>query len=184
MPHIHTKPGQHDLTASAFIIRVEENQPPKVLLHRHKLLHKLLQPGGHVELNENPWQAIIHELREETGYDVHQLKVLQSAPNVPQNLDVSALFLPLPVIITSHQFADLNHFHDDLAFAFLTTELPKAREDENESHEFHWLSLAEISALNGNDDEIIPNVREIAQYVLENFNDWHAEDVRDFEEVK
>lgn len=37
MAHIHTKPGQHDLTASAYIIRDDGNEPV-VLLHRHKKL--------------------------------------------------------------------------------------------------------------------------------------------------
>jgi 8-oxo-dGTP diphosphatase len=66
MAHIHTKPGQHDFTASAFIIRIDTPKP-KVLLHMHKKLGVLLQPGGHIELNENPWQAVHHEIEEETG---------------------------------------------------------------------------------------------------------------------
>jgi 8-oxo-dGTP pyrophosphatase MutT (NUDIX family) len=56
MPHIHTGPGEHDHTASAVIIR-NESDGPKVLLHLHKKLNRLLQPGGHVELHETPWQA-------------------------------------------------------------------------------------------------------------------------------
>jgi hypothetical protein len=49
MAHIHTEPGQHDFTASAFIIRLDrldERGQPKLLLHKHKKLHKLLQFGG------------------------------------------------------------------------------------------------------------------------------------------
>lgn len=76
MAHIHTNPGEHDLTASAFIVR-DDFEEPRLLLHMHKKLHILLQPGGHVELNENPWQAIEHELREETGYTFDELEVLQ-----------------------------------------------------------------------------------------------------------
>ena len=59
MAHIHNEPGQHDLTVSAFIINVSDKENPKILLCRHKKLGKLLQPGGHVELDENPWQAVL-----------------------------------------------------------------------------------------------------------------------------
>lgn len=74
MPHIHEGDGQHDLTAGAFIIRFDQDEP-KGLLHFHRKLHKLLPIGGHVELNESPWQAIAHELDEESGYSMSQLMV-------------------------------------------------------------------------------------------------------------
>ena len=66
MAHVHTQYGEHDQTASAFIVRTDTEQP-KLLLHLHKKLGVLLQPGGHVELQENQWQAICHEIQEETG---------------------------------------------------------------------------------------------------------------------
>lgn len=76
MPHIHTEPGQHDQTASAFIIRTDTPEPA-VLFHMHKKVHILLQPGGHIELHETPWQAVLHEIHEETGYELSQLTILQ-----------------------------------------------------------------------------------------------------------
>lgn len=41
--------------------------PPGVLLHRHKRLGLWLQPGGHLEPGETPWQAARREAEEETG---------------------------------------------------------------------------------------------------------------------
>lgn len=38
-----------------------------VLLHRHKRLGLWLQPGGHVEPGETPWNAARREASEETG---------------------------------------------------------------------------------------------------------------------
>jgi 8-oxo-dGTP pyrophosphatase MutT (NUDIX family) len=178
MPHIHTKPNEHDLTASAFIVRLDENQEPKILLHRHKKLNKLLQIGGHVETNENPWQAMIHEIREETGYDIHQLKILQSAPNLEQNPNSNATYWPMPILCNTHRFGGIDHFHDDLSFAFLATELPSGEPDEGESRDFHWVNLAELNALTN--DEIVENSQEISRYVLENFATWRAEDVDKF----
>lgn len=40
-----------------------------VLLHRHKRLGIWLQPGGHVDAGETPWDAARRETLEETGID-------------------------------------------------------------------------------------------------------------------
>ena len=36
-----------------------------VVLHRHKRLGIWLQPGGHIESNEQPWEAAVRETVEE-----------------------------------------------------------------------------------------------------------------------
>ena len=41
-----------------------------VVLHLHKRLHKWLQPGGHIEPGELPWNGALREACEETGLDV------------------------------------------------------------------------------------------------------------------
>ncbi|HXQ60558.1 MAG TPA: NUDIX domain-containing protein [Acidimicrobiales bacterium] len=37
------------------------------VLHRHKRLHRWMQPGGHVDPGEAPWDAALRESQEETG---------------------------------------------------------------------------------------------------------------------
>ena len=69
------------MTISAWIMRRQDGEV-KALVHRHRKLHIWLQPGGHIEHTENPWQALAHELREETGYELSQLRVLQALPVV------------------------------------------------------------------------------------------------------
>lgn len=76
MAHIHTEPGQHDHTASGFIVRTDTPEPT-LILHRHKKTGKYMQFGGHIELDETPWQAVRHELMEESGYDLSDLQILQ-----------------------------------------------------------------------------------------------------------
>ena len=41
-----------------------------VLLLRHKRLGLWLQPGGHIDPGESPWQAAVREAHEETGLEV------------------------------------------------------------------------------------------------------------------
>lgn len=53
------------VTGSAIVVG-----PRGVLLHRHKRLGIWMQPGGHVEHGETPWEAAARETVEETGVAV------------------------------------------------------------------------------------------------------------------
>ncbi len=50
------------VTASAIVVG-----PRGVLLHRHRRLHRWLQPGGHLDPGEYPTDAALREGEEETG---------------------------------------------------------------------------------------------------------------------
>jgi 8-oxo-dGTP pyrophosphatase MutT (NUDIX family) len=54
--------GPTHVTGSALILR-----PEGILLHRHKRLGIWVQPGGHLEPGEFPWDAARREGEEETG---------------------------------------------------------------------------------------------------------------------
>lgn len=49
-------------TATAFIVHGQS-----VALHWHKKVKAWLPPGGHIETNEDPVQAVLREVLEETG---------------------------------------------------------------------------------------------------------------------
>jgi 8-oxo-dGTP pyrophosphatase MutT (NUDIX family) len=161
MPHIHTQPGQHDHTASAYLFRIDLDEP-KVLLHMHKKFGKYMQFGGHIELNETPWQAITHELLEESGYSMEQLTVLQPSGRITQLRD--AIMHPQPVTHNTHALPD-EHFHTDIVYAFTTTEVPKHQPSDGESTDIR--SFTRSALVNLPDDSIIENVREIALYIFD-----------------
>lgn len=163
MAHIHTAPGQHDLTVSAFIVR-DTAGGSQLLLHRHKILGIRLQPGGHVELDENPWTAILREITEETGYAPEQLMVLQPPLRVPETVDATAVHHPQPVSVRTHNFdADGQHRHIDLGFAFLVASEPTGELAAGESAELMWAGTEELVAL----EDIPENVRTIAMFVVD-----------------
>ena len=55
------------VTASALVVSDDDR---RVVLHRHKRLGLWLQPGGHIDAGELPWQGALREAAEETGLPV------------------------------------------------------------------------------------------------------------------
>lgn len=163
MPHIHTKPGQHDHTASAFIIRTDYEEP-KLMLHMHKKLGMYLQFGGHIELDETPWQTLAHELREESGYAIEQLTLLQPKERV-QNMAGVAMH-PIPFSYNTHKFNG-THFHTDVAFGFITNKAPRNQPDANESTNMILLTRKELAELPAN--KVYDNVRQCGLFLFDTF---------------
>ncbi len=142
MPHLHTQRDGHDLTASAFVFR-EAGDGPEVLVHLHRKLGLLLQPGGHVEPTENPWQALAHELREETGFHLEQLMVLQ--PLLPVQGLTHDNPHPLPAFLNTHEVGS-GHFHTDLVYALVADEPPRDAPGDGESLDLRWLTAEALAA--------------------------------------
>ncbi len=140
MPHIHTLNGQHDITVSAYIVRMQDDEP-LVLVHMHRKLGKLMQAGGHVELTETPWAALAHELAEETGYRLDELSVLQPMKNLP--LLEHAVVHPVPLLVNTHR-VNTEHYHSDLCYAFVARAVPAQAQAEGEADDIRWLTLAEL----------------------------------------
>ena len=177
MPHIHTEPGQHDLTASAFVVRMDTPEPT-IMLHLHKKLGRYMQFGGHVELHETPWQAIIHELREESGYDIDQFDVLQ--PKIRMKSMTGATMHPTPLCCNTHLFKQgMDHYHTDIEYALVTSEQPRHSVEDGESDAMRLFTIGELATLSS--DETFENIREIAMFVLkEIIPNWERVPATDF----
>jgi len=175
VPHIHTDVNQHDLTVTAFIVRVDLSEP-KVLFHTHRKLQILLPVGGHVELSETPWEAMAHELTEESGYHLGQLKVLQPSSRIRRLTKV--VQHPYPLSMNTHDMAG-GHFHTDIEYGFVATGNPERNVETGESLDLQWFTRSELDELPTT--EIFANVREVYRFLLdEALPHWESVNASDF----
>jgi len=131
MPHIHEK---IDLTVIAYIVRDE-----RVLMAQHKLVGHWLPLGGHVELDEDPEQALIREVQEESGIRVTDLEIAATKPDF-----VSPGFKPLfaPTFLDIHDMPG-NHQHIGMIYV-LRSKTDQVVLEERAADEIRWLSREEI----------------------------------------
>ncbi len=155
------------MTASAYIVRIDGNQP-RLVLHQHKKLGVFLQFGGHVELHETPWEAIAHETEEESGYKMSQLELLQPRLRI-RSLE-SAVLHPSPLVLNTHVF-NAEHYHTDISWAFVTKQEPAVQIQGGESTNIKLVTEEELRTLPT--DKIYENVREIGLFVFEScLKEW------------
>ncbi len=162
MAHIHTEPGHHDHTVSFFIVRTDFDVP-KIVYHMHRKTGKLSMFGGHVELNETPWQAALHEITEETGYLHSQLSILQPTQRILKLTD--AAVHPVPVVNSTGKYPIATpHFHTDTMYALIASEEPAGEPEEGESTDIRLFTLEELRAIP--EDQIFEAWREVGEYIL------------------
>lgn len=137
MAHIHEL---YDFTVSAFVMHPTE---PKLLLIKHKKLGKWLQPGGHIELNEDPLQALHHELEEETGLKPSDYDVLEPAEQ-PHPAGGNTV-LPLPFYFNVHDYSD-THKHIDITY-LAKAKTAKLTDNPDGASAIGWFNITEIHAM-------------------------------------
>lgn len=106
----------------------------KFLLIKHRKTGKWLQPGGHIEANEDPEEAALRETFEETG-----IRVRLIGKRFPREQDfVTPLALQKNVV-------EKDHIHIDLVY--LAYPLANQQEIINykETEGLEWFTLDEIT---------------------------------------
>ena len=115
-----------------------------MLLIKHKKLGRWLQPGGHIESFENPAEAAIREVLEETGIDIGFLK------NGIKRIDKDGSFLPVPDFIMEQTIPSYQdqpeHFHIDIQYVVKVLE-QKTKHNTKESHDIGWFTKEEALKL-------------------------------------
>lgn len=96
-----------------FVVNAHIVYENRVLLVLHKKLNRWLSVGGHIELNEDPEQALFREIKEECGLEVEIMG--PSGPNIEeQELKFKALYCPLfldiHTISETHKHVGMNYF--------------------------------------------------------------------------
>jgi 8-oxo-dGTP diphosphatase len=159
MPHIHDK---IDFTTSVYIVHKN-----KVLLRMHEKYKLWLGPGGHIELDEDPNQAVVREAKEEVGLDI-VLFDLRSTDKVPDvyNADPSHHKELIPPLFLNRHFVSPTHEHVDLVY-FATSESGAIKPAEGESTEnIRWFSAEELKQSRGEFREDVAHYAEKALELL------------------
>jgi 8-oxo-dGTP pyrophosphatase MutT (NUDIX family) len=131
MPHIH---GQVDFVADVFIVHNN-----KVLLRKHDKYKAWLSVGGHIELNEDPNQAAVREVKEEVNLDVTLISSIHEFSRPEEGKEL----IP-PRFMNRHRIND-THEHVALVY-FATTESTDIIQGAREiSEEIRWFSKEELS---------------------------------------
>lgn len=139
-------------TASGLIV---ENG--RVLLLYHKKLGVWLYPGGHIERNETPEQALIREVKEETGLDV---EIIGEKDGSLSNVDSDVSVLFSPYVFLCELVGD--HYHNDVVFLCkIIGDNKQPLGAEGESVDIKFFSLEDL-----NDIKLFPNFRCLLEKVL------------------
>ena len=119
-------------TATGFIVDSD-----RTLLHWHKRLQQWMPPGGHIEPDEDPVQAVLREVREETGLAAEVIPIASDLPfSTPGQMQP-----PYTILIEDIPGPEEPHQHIDLVYF--------CRAVDGAGHDpalgdFHWLDEAAL----------------------------------------
>jgi 8-oxo-dGTP pyrophosphatase MutT (NUDIX family) len=154
MAHIHEK---IDFCSEVFI--VYQN---KVLLRVHDKYKDWFSVGGHIELDEDPVQAAIREVKEEVGLDIEIIGPNDGPDeNDPKNKGYK--YLIPPRYLGRHPVSDT---HEHIAFVYFATSntgiVSESVLDHEKGVETKWFTKEGLE-----NTEIIPNIKFYAMKALE-----------------
>ena|ERR1700733_11842922 len=147
MPHIHEK---IDFTVEVFVVYKD-----KVLLRKHDKYHIWLSVGGHVELNEDPVQAALREVKEEVGLDVTALDSREF-----KRKDEHYEELIVPIGLNRHRISPT---HEHVTMIYFASSNSEKVIPEKETDIWKWCDIQDIDKL----EDIPPDVIYYAKKALD-----------------
>jgi len=153
--------GQKHYTATVFII--SEDKPRKFLLTYHKKFDKWMPPGGHIEEMENPLEAAIREVEEETGVNIEPF--LEKADTI----DDRAKSLPMPTFFLEEKidaYGDQpEHYHLDFVYV-VEFKRQDIKQIDSGLYQAAWFDQEEMEKL-----AMLANVRDEIKTILAKLGD-------------
>src|SRR3989338_7100782 len=143
MAHIHEK---YDFTVSFFVVYEK-----KILFIHHKILKKWLPIGGHIELDEDPDQALVREIKEECGLNAKDIKMLNKRP-IGKFTGRKILYTPFSIDV--HLFKN-DHKHINFTY-FAKSKTDKIKLSGEEHHDIKWINENEFDSPTYN---LLPDIK-------------------------
>jgi ADP-ribose pyrophosphatase YjhB (NUDIX family) len=145
---------ERQFVATAFVVDGDST-----LLLYHRKLQMWLPPGGHIDEGETPDEAVIREVREETGLEVE----IVPDEGAPGPTDAGVVQLNRPRLVQLENIPDPKGFHQhiDLVY-FCRVTGGRLQPDAQELEELRWFTYEELF-----DAGITHEVRETARRAIE-----------------
>lgn len=154
MAHIHEK---IDFCSEVFIVYKD-----RVLLRMHDKLKFWLSIGGHIELDEDPVEAAIREVKEEVGLDI-QITGDAVGPDESDPKNMGYKYLIPPRYLGRHM---VKGGHEHVVFVYFATSntdvVSESVLDHEKGVEMKWFSKEDLE-----NTELVPNVKFYATKALE-----------------
>ncbi len=147
---------RYEFAVNVFVFNSDYTSLLFVRREKPPFVGQYLPPGGHIEQGENPLEAAVREVREETGLEI---EITDFRPGYPIVLDSRTIRMPDPIRVQV-EYIDRHHKHIDFVFSGEVTggsdELSHTR-----SELARWVSVNELQ-----DMEMPRNVKELAFFLF------------------
>jgi 8-oxo-dGTP pyrophosphatase MutT (NUDIX family) len=132
-------------TSSVFLFAQAEPGDWRLGLIHHPRLLRWMLPGGHVEADENPAEAALREVAEETG---HRARLI-SPPGVGMPHTGTGRSVAVPLWIAEYQVPDeTRHPHPHIHVDYLYLAIPAGPQPEHVAElSFAWYAQASLDEL-------------------------------------
>ena len=148
MPHIHEK---IDFTVEVFVVYKK-----KVLLRIHDKAKIWLSVGGHIELDEDPNEAAIREVKEEVGLDIILYDNREFKHKDEQGQELIA-----PMFLKRHFMSNaINHEH--IVLTYIASSLTDNVIPEKTDDQWKWVTQEELEVM-----DLKPDIKFYAEKALE-----------------
>lgn len=133
-------------TTSVVVIN-ELSENAEVLLIHHKKFNKWMIPGGHIEEKENPIEAAIREVKEETGVDIDLISFIHKKLAVADGM----WMLPPEYLyqqVIPPRASEAQHFHVDFTYVAIARKYSELTVNLSETNALKWVAVSEVDDLN------------------------------------